>query len=137
MNILWGWDISHFTGDILWHVSISKTFEIWYPISICLYFDSLKLYRNVFVHQTELWVPTWYVCSQKYYRNTIYFQQVGTPGWVPLSVKFVESRTVQFRVKSSCWPALGVDGGLPLLLSGLDVKYKLQIEGYIGSSRIN
>ena len=69
MNILWGWDISHFTGDILWHVSISKTFEIWYPISICLYFDSLKLYRNVFVHQTELWVPTWYVCSQKYHRN--------------------------------------------------------------------
>ena len=69
MNILWGWDISHFTGDILWHVSISKTFEIWYPISICLYFDSLKLYRNVFVHQTELWVPTWYVCSQRYYRN--------------------------------------------------------------------
>ena len=68
---------------------------------------------------------------------TIYFQQVGTPGWVPLSVKFVESRTVQFRVKSSCWPALGVDGGLPLLLSGLDVRYKLQIEGYIGSSRLN
>ena len=80
MNILEGWEISHFKDDILRHVScsnpflykitepknkqndmrheilrlyldcpISEFFRIWYPILICLYLDSLKLYRNVFV----------------------------------------------------------------------------------------
>ena len=34
-----------------------NVFEIWYPLLICAYLSFLISYRNVFVLQTELWIP--------------------------------------------------------------------------------
>ena len=42
-----------------------KHFEIWYPISICLYLGPRISHRKVFVLQTKLWIPPFqWVMSQ-------------------------------------------------------------------------